>query len=103
MKILCITPLKHLEGVYDNLGKCGEIFYEPELNVDNLKSTLQKTQAEYLFTNPNKQNFILDEIVLSDTNLKVINTCSTGLNSFLHHFIQLKMGIGIMNLMLDIR
>ncbi len=80
MKILCITPLKHLEGVYDNLGKCGEIFYEPELNVDNLKSTLQKTQAEYLFTNPNKQNFILDEIVLSDTNLKVINTCSTGLN-----------------------
>ena len=80
MKILCITPLKHLEGVYDNLSKCGEIFYEPELNVDNLKSTLQKTQTEYLFTNPNKQNFILDEIVLSDTNLKVINTCSTGLN-----------------------
>ncbi len=80
MKILCITPLKHLEGVYDNLSECGEIFYEPDLNVDNLKSTLQKTQAEYLFTNPNKQNFILDEIVLSDTNLKVINTCSTGLN-----------------------
>ena len=26
MKILCITPLKHLEGVYDNLSKCGEIF-----------------------------------------------------------------------------
>ena len=103
MKILCITPLKHLEGVYDNLGKCGEIFYEPELNIHNLKSTLQKTQAEYLFTNPNKQNFILDEIVLSDTNLKVINTCSTGLNHIDDKMIMLQIGDDKQQFVIDTR
>ena len=30
-------------------------------NKKSLKKTLFETQAEYLFTNPNKQNFILDE------------------------------------------
>jgi len=80
MKILCITPLRHLDGVYDSLLECGEVFYEPNMTIDSLKPTLQKTEAKYLLTNPNKQNFILDEKVLSDTNLAVINTCSTGLN-----------------------
>ena len=80
MKILCITPIKHLEVVYDKLLECGEVFYEPDMKVSSLKSTLQKTNAEYLLTNPNKQNYILNEKVLSDTNLNVINTISTGLN-----------------------
>ena len=69
MKILCITPIKHLEVVYDKLLECGEVFYEPDMKVSSLKSTLQKTNAEYLLTNPNKQNYILNEKVLSDTNL----------------------------------
>ena len=33
-----------------------------------------------MFTNPNKQNFVLDEEVLKNSYVKVINTCSTGLN-----------------------
>ena len=41
---------------------------------------LDKSGAQYLFTNPNKQNFILDREVLQFGFLKVINTCSTGLN-----------------------
>ena len=28
-KILCITPIKHLEGVYEKLSSCGELIYKP--------------------------------------------------------------------------
>ena len=80
MKILCITPIKHLDGVYKKLQSYGEVIYEPEIDKDELKNLLNQTNADYLFTNPNKQNFILDTEVLKDSNVKVINTCSTGLN-----------------------
>jgi len=79
-KILCITPIKHLDGVYEKLAGYGELIYEPEVKKDELNKLLIQTSAYYLFTNPNKQNFILDEEVLKNTNVKVINTCSTGLN-----------------------
>tara|TARA_Y100000592_G_scaffold91770_1_gene152399 strand:+ start:10618 stop:11556 length:939 start_codon:yes stop_codon:yes gene_type:complete len=79
-KILCITPIKHLDGVYEKLSGYGELIYEPEIKKDELNKLLIQTSAYYLFTNPNKQNFILDEEVLKNTNVKVINTCSTGLN-----------------------
>ena len=78
--ILCITPVKHLEGVYEKLLGYGEVVYEPEIDRDTLKIMLDVFSPGYLFTNPNKQNFILDKEVLEDSYLKVINTCSTGLN-----------------------
>lgn len=80
MKILCITPIKHIDGVYKKLQSYGELIYEPKIDKDELKNLLNQTNADYLFTNPNKQNFILDEEVLKDSNVKVINTVSTGLN-----------------------
>jgi phosphoglycerate dehydrogenase-like enzyme len=79
-KILCITPVKHLDGVYEKLLGYSEIIYEPDITKQKLKILLDKSGAQYLFTNPNKQNFILDKEVLEDSYLKVINTCSTGLN-----------------------
>jgi phosphoglycerate dehydrogenase-like enzyme len=79
-KILCITPVKHLEGVYEKLLGYGEVIYEPEIDRDTLKIMLDVFSPGYLFTNPNKQNFILDKEVLEGSYLKVINTCSTGLN-----------------------
>jgi phosphoglycerate dehydrogenase-like enzyme len=79
-KILCITPVKHLEGVYEKLLGYGEVIYEPEIDRDTLKVMLEVFGPEYLFTNPNKQNFILDGDILQCGKLKVINTCSTGLN-----------------------
>ena len=79
-KILCITPIDHLEGVYEKLSSCGEFGYEPNITKQELKKLLAKTDADYLFTNPNKQGFILDEEILKDSNIKVINTASTGLN-----------------------
>ena len=80
MKIICITQVKHLDGVYDLLEKFGNITYVPDITKEELKSTLFETKTKYLFTNPNKQPFILDEEVLKDSNIKVINTCSTGTN-----------------------
>ena len=81
MKIVCITPIKHLDGVYERLEQYGEVIYVPEISKLELTKLLSETpDIEYLFTNPNKQNFILDEEVLENSNIKVINTCSTGLN-----------------------
>jgi len=80
MKILCITPIKHIDGVYKKLQSYGELIYEPKIDKDELKNLLNQTNADYLFTGPGKQNFILDEEVLKDSNVKVINTASTGLN-----------------------
>jgi len=80
-KIVCITPIDHLDGVHEALAACdSEIIYEPNLSKTELNKLLIRTNAYYLFTNPNKQNFILDDEVLKYSNTKVINTASTGLN-----------------------
>ena len=81
MKILCITPIDHLEGVHEALAACdSEFIYEPNITKQKLKILLDRSGARYLFTNPNKQNFILDKEVLQFSFLDVINTVSTGLN-----------------------
>ena len=66
--------------MYDKLEKFGNIIYEPEITKFKLKKVLSNLKIEYLLTIANKQNFILDEEVLNGSQLKVINTCSTGLN-----------------------
>ena len=78
--IICITPIKHIDGMYEKLERCGNIIYEPEITKSKLKKVLSDLRVEYLLTIANKQNFILDEEVLNGSQLKVINTCSTGLN-----------------------
>lgn len=80
-RIICITPVKHLEGVYKRLEQYENFFYEPNITKNELSKRLSDWKdIEYLFTNPNKQNFVLDEEVLGHSDIKVINTCSTGLN-----------------------
>ena len=79
-KILCITPIKHLEGVFEKLSKFGEVEYQPNITKPALKFYLSTNSVDWIFTNPNKQNFILDEDVLNGSNIKGINTASTGLN-----------------------
>jgi phosphoglycerate dehydrogenase-like enzyme len=78
--IICITPIKHIDGMYEKLEQRGNIIYEPEITKSKLKKVLSDLKVEYLLTIANKQNFILDEEVLNGSQLKVINTCSTGLN-----------------------
>ena len=64
----------------EELKKYGNIIYEPYINKKLLKEKLKNQKIEYLLTNPNKQGFILDNEVLDDSNIKLINTCSTGTN-----------------------
>ena len=80
MNILCMTPIEHLDGAVDLINKCGEVTYKPNIKVSELKNVLIENEITHIFTNPNKQNFILNHSVLTGTNVEVINTCSTGLN-----------------------
>ena len=79
-KILCITPIKHLKGVYEKLLSFGEIVYLPNISKSELIEFLKSNNVSYIFTNPNKQGFILNEEILKYSEIKIINTCSTGLN-----------------------
>ena len=81
MKILCITPIKHLKGVYESLGKEGDIIYKPQINKKRLSEFLKKNNSvDLIFCNPNKQNYMLDGSVLEGSSIKVIFTASTGIN-----------------------
>ena len=78
--ILCMTPLEP----FLEIGDCeqyGNIFYEPNISSpQSLKKILIDNQIQYIFTNPNKQGFMLDKESLEGSNLELINTCSTGTN-----------------------
>ena len=79
--VVCITPLDHIPEVLKRINELSEkCFYKPEISKSELKSLLIKENIQSIFTNPNKQNFILDYDLLSNTNVKLINTASTGLN-----------------------
>jgi|TARA_R100001594_G_scaffold86313_2_gene120790 phosphoglycerate dehydrogenase-like enzyme len=79
--IVCITPIDHLDGVHEVLAaRDSEFIYEPNITKSELNKLLIRTNAYYLFTNPNKQNFKLDAEALKYSSVKVINTASTGLN-----------------------
>lgn len=79
-KILCITPVKHLDGVFEQFDACGGAIYSPNITKKELGVLLKSTSITKIFTNPNKQGFILDESVLGGSSVKLINTCSTGTN-----------------------
>ena len=44
--IVCITQLKHLDGVYDLLKEFGYVTYVPDITKEELKSTLFETKSK---------------------------------------------------------
>ena len=53
MKILCLTPIKHLDGVYEYLESFGEVDYKPDLqDID-----FDMYGYDVIFCNPNKQKY----------------------------------------------
>ena len=46
-KILCITPIKHLGGVYEKLSSYGDVIYKPDITKQELKKLLDKTDVDY--------------------------------------------------------
>ncbi len=81
MKIICITPIKNIFGVFERLESMSDnLYYEPDIDKDALKTLLKVSGADYIFTNPNKQNYMLDGDLLQFGQLKAICTASTGTN-----------------------
>tara|TARA_B100001175_G_C19413366_1_gene592318 strand:+ start:112 stop:1068 length:957 start_codon:yes stop_codon:yes gene_type:complete len=80
LKILVITPIEHLKQTFE-LMKTFDYIYKPYLNKNELIEILKSDKSiNALFTNPNKQGFILDKEVFINSNIKIINTASTGTN-----------------------
>ena len=78
MKILCLTPIKHLDGVYEYLESFGQVYYNPNMDKNHF-NFLHMGEYDVIFCNPNKQNYILNEKILGKFNGTIL-TASTGLN-----------------------
>lgn len=80
MKILIITPVKHLPGVEKLLESKGEVLYLENGTKEEVRAKLISENIDTVVCNPNKQGYKIDENLLTGTNVTLINTCSTGLN-----------------------
>ena len=63
MKILCLTPIKHLDGIYEYLERYGRVYYSPDLNKEDF-IYFDMDEYDTIFCNPNKQRYILNEETL---------------------------------------
>jgi len=79
-RIIVITPISHLDGIEDLLKTKGKVFFEENIKKNDLKNLIIKENIDTIVCNPNKQDFKIDKELLSGTNIKLINSCSTGLN-----------------------
>ena len=68
MKILCLTPIKHLDGIYEYLNSFGRIDYLPDSPANVIRDTVSILDYDVIFCNPNKQNYKLDEYILKHFN-----------------------------------
>ena len=79
-KIAVITPVSHLKGIKKLLKSKGEIFYYETSDKNTIKEALLVNKINTIICNPNQQTYKIDEELLQGTNVKLINTCSTGMN-----------------------
>ena len=65
MNLICITPILEIDGLYDRLESMSDnLLYVPDIDRDTLKIMVDLFNIDYIFTNPNKQNYMLDEDLL---------------------------------------
>ena len=80
-RIAVITPVSHLNGVCDLLETKGKIYYlENNPSKLEVRDLLIKENINVIVCNPNQQSFKIDFELLNNTEVKIINSCSTGLN-----------------------
>ena len=80
MIIAVITPITHLKGVRELLINKGIVIMEEESSKRAVRKTLLERDVDTILCNPNQQTYKIDEELLRDTKVKLINSCSTGLN-----------------------
>ena len=79
-RIGVITPIKHLKGVQELIEHKGLIFYNENGSKSETRNFIIENEIDTILCNPNKQDFVIDNELLNDTQIKLINTCSTGLS-----------------------
>lgn len=80
MNIAVITPVKHLPGVCELLESKGNVFYLERGNKQEVRQLLLEKSIDVIFCNPNEQSYKIDKELLENTQVKIINSASTGLN-----------------------
>lgn len=80
MKIAVITPVSHLKGIVELLQTKGEVFLYETASKQVVRDVLVNNNIDTILCNPNQQTYKIDRDLLQGTNVKLINTCSTGLN-----------------------
>jgi len=80
MNIGIITPIRHLDGVEKLLETKGNLIFLEEGNKDQVRNLLLNSKIDTILCNPNQQTYRIDKDLLENTNVNLINTCSTGMN-----------------------
>jgi len=80
MRIAVVTPVSHLKGIVDLLLTKGKVFLYEESTKEQVRELLLTHNIDTIVCNPNQQTYIIDKELLKDTNVRLINTCSTGMN-----------------------
>ena len=78
--IAVITPISHLDGIVELLSTKGTVFLHEESSAEQVREVLITRNIDIIVCNPNQQTYKLGKELLQDTNVKIINSCSTGLN-----------------------
>lgn len=80
-KIGIITPVKHIEGLYELIESKGlVVFHTPDLKLERATDLFRNSKVNTIICNPNKQTFVLNKESLGGSSIKTILTCSTGLS-----------------------
>lgn len=80
MNIAVITPVKHLPGIVKLIESKGNAFYLEEGNKLEVRQLLLDKKITAIICNPNQQTYKIDQELLEGTQVRIINSCSTGLN-----------------------
>jgi len=79
-QIAVITPVSHLKGIVELLSTKGQVFYLEKGTKDQVRDLLTSTSIDTIVCNPNQQTYKIDKELLENTNVSIVNSCSTGLN-----------------------
>ena len=80
MRIAVITPVSHLEGIIPLIMTKGTPFLYEEASRETVRELLLSHNIDTIICNPNQQTYKIDKELLEGTNIRLINTCSTGMN-----------------------
>ena len=90
MKIAVITPIRHLDGVYELLQTKGEVFMLEEGDINEVRELLIKENIDTILCNPNQQTYKIDYSLLYNTNVSTFSPSSeddVDNNIFIHTFV----------------